>query len=695
MEDNRIIDFRYAPDHAQVCIGLVDDTYKTIVRSDGSVNWGYDQRNDPGYFVYYDENHKIISLTEGNRGFSYRLKPRILHRDKLISVKQDFGDPGAAIVTTVEEYEASVLTWNCFAWRTEKDARIDVIKWSLECKEGFITTRTGVSLQNMGLAEGLPTILSAQTEKQVQNTDDPLPLVSAGEKIGGAFFIVHAGTFEASDATCETAEKALCRAEEYWMSVKPFAKNFTIPDEQIDAMLRSCGRNILQAREVKDGILTYQVGPTMYRGLWIVDGHFLLEAVHVMGRSDEAFRGLSAVLNRVNPDGSIYVMPGHLKETGIALMTICRQCELTDNDARLTELWGTMKNALGFIRAKRAESYELGEDYPLKGLFGPAFGDGGISGLEPEYTTPVWVLAGLRAAYLAGKRLGLPGFEEFGKEYDDLLSCFYKCVERDRRVTPEGIPYYPQSLIDDPWCLTAGDKVRPVDCAPEDYKPQTGTWALAQAIYPGEVFAPDDRIVTDLLKLLDSVDDTEGIPENTGWQIRNAIWGYSAMFYALDYLYAGDPVKAADYLYAFANHASSGRVWREEQALCHTQSEEICGDMPHNWGSAMFILLVRNMLAMEKLENLELLAGLPKEWLPENGRPLILTESPTKYGKVSLSLNKDEDRYILKYSIIPFNRKPEKIILHWKGKISFAGKKYENTVELNGNVRSFEATLFF
>ena len=36
MNQNRTIDFRYAPHHAQACIGLADDAHKTFVWDDGS-----------------------------------------------------------------------------------------------------------------------------------------------------------------------------------------------------------------------------------------------------------------------------------------------------------------------------------------------------------------------------------------------------------------------------------------------------------------------------------------------------------------------------------------------------------------------------------------------------------------------------------------------------------------------------------
>ena len=70
----------------------------------------------------------------------------------------------------------------------------------------------------------------------------------------------------------------------------------------IMAMLTACARNILQAREVKDGLPEFQVGPTVYRGLWIIDGYFFLEAARFLSWDDDAARGIDALLRRVLDD---------------------------------------------------------------------------------------------------------------------------------------------------------------------------------------------------------------------------------------------------------------------------------------------------------------------------------------------------------------------------------------------------------
>jgi len=53
-------------------------------------------------------------------------------------------------------------------------------------------------------------------------------------------------------------------------------------------MLEACVRNIWQAREIKQGRPAFHVGPTVYRGLWVVDGSFLLEAAAILGRGRDA-----------------------------------------------------------------------------------------------------------------------------------------------------------------------------------------------------------------------------------------------------------------------------------------------------------------------------------------------------------------------------------------------------------------------
>ena len=182
--------------------------------------------------------------------------------------------------------------------------------------------------------------------------------------------------------------------------------------------------------------------------------------------------------------------------------------------------------------------------------------------------------------------------------------------------------------------------------------------------------------MADLRTLLDSIDDREGIPECTGWRSDQSIYVYSSVRFAQMFLQAKDPEKAVDYLYAFANHASPSRVWREEQPVKETHSAEICGDMPHNWASVEFIRLVRNLLVLEDFSGVELFPGLPDEWLPTEGNSLILERTPTRFGKMTLILVPDgENGYSLTFIREEGNQKPEYIALNWKNSVAADGEE--------------------
>jgi hypothetical protein len=67
-------------------------------------------------------------------------------------------------------------------------------------------------------------------------------------------------------------EKAIA----YWNAYQFPYDHIIVPDSNVQKLIYSCIRNIYQAREIKKGLPAYQVGPTCYRGLWIIDGSFLL-----------------------------------------------------------------------------------------------------------------------------------------------------------------------------------------------------------------------------------------------------------------------------------------------------------------------------------------------------------------------------------------------------------------------------------
>jgi hypothetical protein len=381
-------------------------------------------------------------------------------------------------------------------------------------------------------------------------------------------------------------------------------------------------------------------------------------------------------------------MEFHTKETGISLATLVRQAELRGDDDMLHRLWQTIRNGVGYIESLRAEAKQLPVDDPCHNLLPRAFGDGGVGGERGEYTTTFWILFGLKSVADVADRLG---YEEdarrFRTDFDELLADFRIHAAKYKRVLPDGSTYLPMCFPgsgDHHWIPSYQGDVPPW----HRLNPASATWAMCQAIWPGEVFSADDPLVSALNHLHDMVDDEEGIPVGTGWLPYKALWGYHASFAAHVWLYSGRPDKAIDYLYAFANHASLTRVWREEQSLKSTGTGQLFGDMPHNWASVEFIRLVRNLLVFERGDTLELLPGMPREWV-KPGASLIVERTPTRFGPVSLTLTSSDGISVaLRIGFdTSWKRKPSACLLHIPGASEVVANGDRLSVNASGTVQ--------
>ena len=162
--------------------------------------------------------------------------------------------------------------------------------------------------------------------------------------------------------------------------------------------------------------------------------------------------------------------------------------------------------------------------------------------------------------------------------------------------------------------------------------PQRGQWGFCHGVYPGQIFAKDDPLVAGNMAML-AATEHEGMVYGTGWD-ATGIWNYFASFYGHAWLWQGNGRKAADVLYAFANHASPVLDWREEQSLQGKPYKKV-GDMPHNWASAEFIRLTVHLLALDRGDEMHLLEGMPAQWLGA-GMVTRLNGIATPFGPLSL-----------------------------------------------------------
>ena len=462
-------------------------------------------------------------------------------------------------------------------------------------------------------------------------------------------FIVARGS-NAADVPVDLAHAESLRrnAERFWQTASLPYDHIEIPDAGVQALLDSSIRNIYQAREIKKGLPAFQVGPTCYRGLWVVDGSFLLEAITYLGRADETRNGVKYLMSFQRDDGGFMLMDAHWKETGIALWAITRHARLTGDKEWLREAWPSVERGFAFIRKMRGMP---APEAPNARLIPDGFSDGGLADKVPEYTNIYWTMAGLRAAIEAARWLGkTEEAADWQKEYDSFLRRFRRAAERDTRTDAHGNHYVPIRMRFD-----------------EKIPPQKAQWAFLHSIFPGKVFAANDPLVQGNMAMLSAVEN-QGLVQDTGW-LKDGIWTYFGSFYGHAWLWLGEGDKAARTLYAFGNHASPLLAWREEQ-MPVGQGDQVVGDMPHNWASAEFIRLVRHSLILERGNELHLFEGVPAKW----ARPGAVTrvrDIATEFGPISFEFRvaKNGTSGILKLTP-PQRTPPTRIVLHldhWSG----------------------------
>ena len=610
-----MVDFRYAPPKWQSAICLPDDPQKSLVDDSGALLYHYGQ---------------------GGNEFATRIS--VETADNSVRQRQQLVLPRVPIVLTTKSAPGLNTVEEAFADTSPRADGIPRNDWLLisisntSAAEVTVAPRIIVETRLDFQLDGqhaqinkCETIHSSLAMSGVTVTDksrhaiqlDKLT-IAPGKSADFTVLYCAGAALPPEPPTVPQAVAARDRAIAWWNKAPLPYDHIQVPDLGIQALIDSSIRNIWQAREIKNGMTAFQVGPTCYRGLWIVDGAFLLEAAAMLGAGDQARNGVAYELTHQQADGRIKVMEDFSKENGIVLWTCARHARLTQDKPWLESVWPKLQRVAEYIKSLRRQT--LSNNTPLDdGLVPPGMPDGGIGGVLPEYTNPYWNMLGLRAFAEAARWLGKTDeADAWQKEYDDFMACFRKAAARDLRKDPNGIAYLP--------IVMGGDGAKEL--------PQRGQWGFCHAVYPGQIFERDDPLATGNMTMLEAT-SREGMVYGTGWD-ATGIWNYFASFYGHAWLWLGHGDKAAASLYAFANHAAPALDWREEQSLTGGTYRKV-GDMPHNWASAEFIRLTTHLLELDRANELHLLEGLPQAWT----RPTMRTRLDhiaTPFGPLTMEL---------------------------------------------------------
>lgn len=629
------IDFRYSPLAFQTAFCFPDDPHKSLVGQHGELRCGHPGADSKGLHWFSE----VV-------GFSVLgMEPDQVHYQRVES-------PGVPIVHTRIDRPDGFLELTTFATNLPEEGRVDnVILEIVPGTEREVHAVPQVILKSehpltVQKADGASAIYKAGSQLFLLS-DAPLAVEDYGYQkmyrlpAGAATYrapLRHLFRLpqEGQDvqklrSNLDHPDRLLAAVREYWAGWSPLGGKVTWSQpERYGEFLAACARNVLQARERKNGRLNFQVGPTVYRGLWVVDGNFLLEAARYLGYDAEAQQGLEATWAWQRADGGVFaaVQFEHWKDTGIAMFSLVRQAELSQDWTYFRKMQPNVLRAVKFLVNLRDKAKNEDGTMGRYGLLPPGFGDGGLGGVRPEFTNTLWVLAGLRAVTEAADRLGMSGFEDTKKFYGELRAAFFAAAKQEMRQHSGGFSYLPMLMKEDPQWSVPDEWDRP--------RPQSAQWALSHAIYPGLVFEKDDPFVKGHIALMQACTQEE-VPAETGWISHQGLWTYNAPFVSHVYLWAGLADWARRTFIGFLNHASPLYCWREEQPLRGSLVSDYVGDMPHNWASAECVIFLRHMLALEDGPSLRLLEGIGGfELAPE--MPHRIAESPTRFGRLSMDL---------------------------------------------------------
>jgi hypothetical protein len=625
------VDFRYSPLEWQTAYCFPDDPHKSLVDQSGRLLYG-----NPG--------------RGGNAFYPVIVQFSLLGMGDAHVVRQELEAPGVPIVHTIAERAGARFELISFATNHADEGRVDNVLMRIAStgkRAGravpVVSLRTREPLKSQGRA----IFLDAGGKTQLFACSHDLRLSDWGSSYQVALPALELPAeilfrFPQQSQTIEAANGAalLDEARAYWKNWRPFgsAVDWELPRPYAD-FLTACARNILQAREVRDGHLTFQVGPTCYRGLWVVDGHFILEAARYLGYDKEAREGLHTTWTYQRSDGALDAGGGseHYKDAAIAMFSTVRQCELANDWSDFRELKPRIARAAAFLEVMRDKG--RAEDSPAGryGLLALGFSDGGFT-KGNEFTNPLWSLAGLQAATQADGGPSSNGLERAAKFYGELRTAFEAAAKQEMVHHPAGFEFLPMVMKADPaWQRSEWDRPRL----------QTAQWALSHAIYPGLVFGKDHPVVRGHNALMQWCTQ-EDVPAETGWLPHGGLWTYNAPFVAHAYLWSGEQAWARRTFHGFLNHASPLYCWREEQPLRGSNVAGYVGDMPHNWASAECVLYLRHMLALEDGSALRLLEGIGAQELASR-QPFRLKQTPTRFGRLNLELTPQGAGWRLKF----------------------------------------------
>jgi len=484
--------------------------------------------------------------------------------------------------------------------------------------------------RGMVVSENLPYCLSRPSPMSARRSGDTLCLLLPRGTLSADLIVVHGDPGRAAITAVPSLDHELARADSFWRGQSSVPRGrLHIPDPRLQYLLDASIRNVYQIRDIVDGGLQYQPGPTVYRGLWIGDVMFSGNVSLMLGEYASVRRALDAALPLQSPDGQFRILlpMEALVETPVVLLAVCRYAEFSGDTAWLRRHWEVVRGGMSWISNARGRTL-ADRSAPYAGMMPPGFVDGGISHLTADYGTLWWAMIALEEGAAAARRIG---FTKDARSWESLLDSFLVAFRArapfDMKPDSAGHRYLPVAVAD----------------TSRGVPPQRGQYAFLLPLPYGHFFQSGDTLMQAIIRgnlaMLDARTE-EGIIAGSGW-LQDGVWPWLGGIHAMAHHRMGHWTKAWEILQAFADHASPLGTWVEEQQP-RARGTRITGDGSNAEAGAFFVQAVRNLLVCERADTLAFLAGFPHIWLGA-GKQTELRGGGTAMGNVSVKVSVSTD----------------------------------------------------
>jgi hypothetical protein len=226
--------------------------------------------------------------------------------------------------------------------------------------------------------------------------------------------------------------------------------NLRWKDPLLQALLEMNIRNMYQVREVVDGLAQFQPGPTLYRGFWAHAAMMQSEAALFLGDTAGARSSLEKFLRCQNEQGQVTVMQPYPmnRETALLVSAASRYFLLTGDSNWFRSRWPRISAGLKWIRKERKKTLD-DPKAPGYGLLPAGFADGGLGGIQPEYSSTYWSLIALHEAVNVLTGMGMKReAAEWHQLFGEFSQSFRLAAARDIRRSNEGWYYLPMLVAD-------------------------------------------------------------------------------------------------------------------------------------------------------------------------------------------------------------------------------------------------------